>query len=803
MAANNVSRRSSTPGTLNAPANTASSSTLAVSNAGLSYQPGRPNLANTPAHEGAVYFHLPDSASGLAGTQGQASASGRHQLSASHTPQMPPEVRKARAAELRIQLNKATTAQERVPIYQQIADLAKQSGKQVPQQMSRQPVSEEPSAEKLSKAESSEDLLKALPEDDSPLSAPTPIDEIDQTNAVAVANSENGNVAIVNSAPDFVIQTLRTNAVAISENGNVAIVNSVPDFVIQTPRTNIENRPDGEQKREYPDGLAVQQVQHAGNLSLAGDGDLIAPYQDDERPNFEGLVDYLDSLGTTGLTREQLREMALPTFNPATVGDQAWGIIKAGAVAYGTSFMVGKLIVNYLSLAGVNGGTAAWAMFPLAGVLNELVSTPLAGAIRGNHGTYGSADGAASANFHTANARLLAARISGNKAEIAQCRKDLNSIVTAAVDSAKRRAGPDVNAKLWAQWDGHPMVSAAIRSWVTDDLPFVSFIAMYLAPGGTAPLLKEALDNPVAFAALDGLIFAACGATAASLTVLGQNLGRICLQHAPRPTQGTETQSVRERHVYQAVEMRRALDENVETLQEYHKDLEDKIKAGDSSAETKQLCERIVHMINVLTAREMSQEDRIRALQSGFGRTGLAAGVTFRGNVLGEPINPPATSFLDGAPTVRRTIATALGNATALVPFTAFMLGHVIPLAAQAAGLIDPDAPPTVGGTGFNATGFDDYTYDHFNSTMANSTLTSSFDNGVNYNGSMYGMVGPVVLVAPWLFRRTFATGYEYTLAALTGLGRLAGRAASSNRQEPVPQDPASVELLRPAESRV
>jgi uncharacterized small protein (DUF1192 family) len=201
------------------------------------------------------------------------------------------------------------------------------------------------------------------------------------------------------------------------------------------------------------------------------------------------------------------------------------------------------------------------------------------------------------------------------------------------------------------------------------------------------------------------------------------------------------------------------IDENVAVLQGHRKQLEAQIKGGDNRREVKDLRDRIVHMISVLSQKEISQEDRIRALQSGIGRTRLTATTAFGGNVLGEPVNPPATAFLDGVPMQRRTAATLLGNAAALATMTLYMANYVLPLAAQALAVTDPDDA-----IGFNAT--------EFNSTLANATLTDSMHNGGGFNSVLMGATNGCVLIGSWLMRRAIATGAEYALAMGEGLRR-------------------------------
>ncbi len=225
----------------------------------------------------------------------------------------------------------------------------------------------------------------------------------------------------------------------------------------------------------------------------------------------------------------------------------------AGWAAYLTSFFLGKLAQNLSTIpsGSVHGG---WS-FLLAGVLNPLVTEPIAQGIRSGGVTHASPDGKAYMDYHTA--CLWLRQVDGNKDLKKKWRKERADIVSevlkrehaqqmhrlgSGIDeitfdkkthkpiSARTREGNAIKPK---EAMNQVIDAARRRAYITDELPFFTFTLNYLISGALSPLLKAGLTTWNYLGADLGLS-ALMGSLSGMETAVTQNWLRAYIQGAQK-----------------------------------------------------------------------------------------------------------------------------------------------------------------------------------------------------------------------------------------------------------------------------
>lgn len=220
---------------------------------------------------------------------------------------------------------------------------------------------------------------------------------------------------------------------------------------------------------------------------------------------------------------------------------------KAGAAAYLTSFLCGKIAANFTVLA-TGSPHGAWA-FLIAGLLNPLISEPLANAIRNNGAAYESTDGIAFVNYRTATFRLEKATADGNQKRIDKWTKVCADIVDSVIereqngdiacffsgvkDIRRDKFGYPINKKderiNKKAIEDSVMAGTWKRAFLTDELPFFIFSGCYILSGAVLPYVKVAY-SPLAATLIDLSISGSLGTFAGAATGMTQNFLRKKIQ---------------------------------------------------------------------------------------------------------------------------------------------------------------------------------------------------------------------------------------------------------------------------------
>lgn len=220
----------------------------------------------------------------------------------------------------------------------------------------------------------------------------------------------------------------------------------------------------------------------------------------------------------------------------------------AGTAAYLTSFLLGKIASNLTVYAtGTPYGVFAFAG---AGVLNALITEPVANAIRNAGAAYGSPDGVAYTDYRTASYRLKKAKKYEDQDGIRKwtkiCAGIVDSVIAreqtgnvrlcSGVDTIKRDDNGnavDKNGQViyLKKTEESVMARAKLRAFLTDDLPFYFFTLNYTVSGSVAPLLKASF-SPLAFVWIDIGISASLGMLSGAQTAMTQNFLRKEIQGA-------------------------------------------------------------------------------------------------------------------------------------------------------------------------------------------------------------------------------------------------------------------------------
>ncbi len=211
----------------------------------------------------------------------------------------------------------------------------------------------------------------------------------------------------------------------------------------------------------------------------------------------------------------------------------------AGASAYWTSFMLGKLATNIVSTS--TGSThGVWPSLLIAGLLNPLVSEPLANAIRLQGAHHTSPDGKAYMDFHSALQELHLAEKNKQNERINECHAFIFKIINECIEREKLMGclqsgvdeikNEDINDLENTYGNIQNVIrSAQRRAFITDELPFFWYTFLYTFTGAASPFIKQSFSPWIA-AGIDFAVHASAGTIAGSLTGISQNYLRKLIQ---------------------------------------------------------------------------------------------------------------------------------------------------------------------------------------------------------------------------------------------------------------------------------
>jgi len=211
----------------------------------------------------------------------------------------------------------------------------------------------------------------------------------------------------------------------------------------------------------------------------------------------------------------------------------------AGASAYWTSFMVGKLATNIVTTT-TGSSHGVWPSLLIAGLLNPLFSEPVANAIRLQGAHHASPDGKAYMDFHSALKELRLAEENNQAERINECHEFIFKIIDECIGREKLMGclqsgvseirNEDIN-DLDNKYGNIQQVirSAQLRAFITDELPFFWYTLSYTAPGFFSPIIKQSFSPWIA-AGIDFAMHASAGTIAGGLTGISQNYLRKLIQ---------------------------------------------------------------------------------------------------------------------------------------------------------------------------------------------------------------------------------------------------------------------------------
>lgn len=211
----------------------------------------------------------------------------------------------------------------------------------------------------------------------------------------------------------------------------------------------------------------------------------------------------------------------------------------AGASAYWTSFMVGKLAINIVTTS-IGSAHGVWPSLLIAGLLNPLVSEPIANAIRLQGAHHASPDGKAYMDFHSALQELHLAEENNQVGRINECHAFIIKIINECIEREKLMdclqsgvdeiKNDDIN-DLENKYGNIQKVirSAQLRAFITDELPFLWYTFLYTFTGAASPFIKQSFSPWIA-AGIDFAVHASAGTIAGSLTGISQNYLRKLIQ---------------------------------------------------------------------------------------------------------------------------------------------------------------------------------------------------------------------------------------------------------------------------------
>jgi hypothetical protein len=211
----------------------------------------------------------------------------------------------------------------------------------------------------------------------------------------------------------------------------------------------------------------------------------------------------------------------------------------AGASAYWTSFMLGKLATNIVTTT-TGSSHGVWPSLLIAGLLNPLFSEPVANAIRLQGAHHASPDGKAYMDFNSALQELRIAEKNKQNERINECHACITKIIDECIGREKLMGCllsgvseiriEDIN-DLENKYGNIQQVirSAQLRAFITDELPFFWYTLSYIAPGFFSPIIKQSFSPWVA-AGIDFAMHASAGTIAGGLTGISQNYLRKLIQ---------------------------------------------------------------------------------------------------------------------------------------------------------------------------------------------------------------------------------------------------------------------------------
>jgi hypothetical protein len=211
----------------------------------------------------------------------------------------------------------------------------------------------------------------------------------------------------------------------------------------------------------------------------------------------------------------------------------------AGASAYWTSFMVGKLATNIVTTT-TGSSHGVWPSLLIAGLLNPLFSEPVANAIRLQGAHHASPDGKAYMDFHSALKELRLAEENNQAERINECHEFIFKIIDECIGREKLMGclqsgvneirNEDIN-DLNNKYGNIQQVirSAQLRAFITDELPFFWYTLSYTAPGFFSPIIKQSFSPWIAVG-IDFAMHASAGTIAGGLTGISQNYLRKLIQ---------------------------------------------------------------------------------------------------------------------------------------------------------------------------------------------------------------------------------------------------------------------------------
>ena len=211
----------------------------------------------------------------------------------------------------------------------------------------------------------------------------------------------------------------------------------------------------------------------------------------------------------------------------------------AGASAYWTSFMLGKLATNIVSTS-TGSAHGVWPSLLIAGLLNPLVSEPIANAIRLQSAHHASPDGKAYMDFHSALQELHLAEKNKHNERINECHAFIFKIINECIEREKLMGclqsgvdeikNEDIN-DLENKYGNIQKVirSAQRRAFITDELPFFWYTFLYTFTGAASPFIRQSFSPWIA-AGIDFAVHASAGTIAGGLTGISQNYLRNLIQ---------------------------------------------------------------------------------------------------------------------------------------------------------------------------------------------------------------------------------------------------------------------------------
>jgi hypothetical protein len=355
--------------------------------------------------------------------------------------------------------------------------------------------------------------------------------------------------------------------------------------------------------------------------------------------------------------------MAIPPDNSHLAQWKTTGL--AGASAYWTSFMLGKLATNFISTS-TDTPHGVWPSLLIAGLLNPLVSEPLANAIRSQGAHHASPDGKAYMDFHSVLQELRIAEKNNQFERINACHAFITKIIDECIEREKLMSylksgvneikNEDINDLENTCGNIQQVIrSAQLRAFITDELPFFWYTFSYIFTGAASPVIKNTFPPYIA-ATVDFFAHASAGTFSGAATGISQNYLRkwiqkstlqnlsaeikqaqLALASAQRNPWGNKKLNLKKLLVVLEIEKnnlqrqpgQKSEEDKLEKINELIKDLEIKYKDAEKNWEQG----RTLHGIH---------ESRLRRIQTAV----IASGKAY----MGEVSNTENPGLLEGVP---------------------------------------------------------------------------------------------------------------------------------------------------------